>query len=71
MTKNYVTLVYIGEKFYRESASAMSSFYTTGGDRYDLSNLVSDLEEGAEINIRPATNQEFGYYQKVLDKLKK
>jgi hypothetical protein len=52
-------LVWIGDNFYMQSGSIMSSIYTAeGGQRYDWGFVQRDLREGKEVHIRPANTEE-------------
>lgn len=66
-------VVFIGEQFYLQSGTAMSSIYevmATNGKkeyrRYDYGFLQRDLSNGIRVNIRPATNSELGMFVKAL-----
>lgn len=66
-------VVYIGEKFYRESKSTMSSIYTIeeyGFHRTDWGKVQIALAEGKSIHIRPATRAELVPFEKELVKIK-
>jgi hypothetical protein len=69
-------VVYIGDQFYSQSGSAMSSVYevrTVNGKkeykRYDYGFLLCDLAKGIRVNMRPATDKELGMFHKVLIKV--
>ena len=65
---------YIGEKFYYKSSTMMSSIYLNDGGVYRRFNwgLVQiALEEGAEVHLRPAKDEEMLWAYKQLDKITK
>jgi hypothetical protein len=52
-------LIFIGNNYYSESGSWMSSLYEEGTwSRYDWGFVQRDLGEGIPITIRPATEDE-------------
>ena len=59
-------LVYIGERFYTKSGTNMSSIYTEDGQRFDWGFVKLKLENGDNVEIRQATNEEIGYYETRL-----
>ena len=70
-------VVFIGDQFYRQSGSVMSSVYevrTVNGKkeykRYDYGFLQCDLANGIRVNMRPATDKELGMFVKTLLKVK-
>jgi uncharacterized protein YprB with RNaseH-like and TPR domain len=65
-----IHLIYIGERFYAESGSMMSSLYTTTGHRYDWGFVQRDLRDGYEVRIRNATHAELVPYERQLAELK-
>ena len=62
-------LVYIGDHFYHESGTNMSSIYTEHGERSDWGFVQSALRRGETIEIRQATQQEKDHYEAVLNRL--
>lgn len=64
-----IMAIYIGDKFYRESGTSMSSIYLEDGLRYDYGFMKRDLAKGETVQIRPATAQELLHYQRKLDEL--
>lgn len=71
-------VVFIGDQFYSQSGSIMSSVYevrTVNGKkeykRYDYGFLQCDLANGIRVNIRPATDKELGMFCKALERTKK
>ena len=68
-----VELIYIGDNFYRESRSTMSSIYEVTGDpfkrkwkRWDWGFVSVALRNGDEIKIRPANPYELGVADSML-----
>lgn len=59
-------LIYIGEEFYRESATMMSSIYTEDGKRSDWGFVQAALKKGEDVNIRQASSVEMEYYKRKL-----
>lgn len=66
-------VVFIGEQFYLQSGTSMSSVYevrTVNGKkeykRYDYGFLQCDLANGIRVNIRPATDKERGMFARTL-----
>ncbi len=66
-----VNLIYIGDKFYGESSTAMSPLYTVEGDRYDYGFMQIALARGDEINIRQANKKEMKKYEGTLKLIKR
>jgi len=64
-----MNIIYVGQKFYNQSGSIMSSMYTEDDKRMDYGFLQIALENGEEVFIRQATAEEFAFYQKKLDKI--
>jgi len=64
-------LIYIGDHFYHESKTMMSSIYTPGGKRSDWGFVQVALRNGESVHIRPATPAEIEPYQRKLDAMKK
>ena len=63
-------LLYIGDHFYFESGTSMSSIYTEDGYRYDWGFIKRDLSKGYEVHIRQATDAEVGRYERKLREIK-
>ena len=63
-------LIYIGDHFYEESKSYMSSIYDTDGARQDWGKVQVALRNGERVSIRPATSQELVRYEIKLRALK-
>ena len=59
-------MIFIGEDFYFESGTMMSSIYTTDGKRFDWGFVKEALREGKNVSIRPATDEERKPYEKEL-----
>ncbi|HUU90512.1 MAG TPA: hypothetical protein VM238_04800 [Phycisphaerae bacterium] len=53
-----MNLIYIGEHFYLDSGTAMSSIYTEDGQRMDWGFVQIELERGEDVHIRQATADE-------------
>jgi len=64
-------LIYIGDHFYRESATLMSSLYTEDGKRSDWGFVSSALRNGENVEIRQVTDAEREYYETQLSKISK
>jgi hypothetical protein len=65
-----INLIYIGDKFYRESSTRMSSIYTEKFQRYDWGFVQRDLQEGKTVNIRPANTIEMAIAENELKLIK-
>ena len=65
-----VELIFIGDKFYSESKSIMSSIYTVDAERSDWGFVQVALRNGESVHIRPATKIEMVGFVKLLDKIK-
>lgn len=63
-------VVYIGERFYTESGSIMSSIYTEDGARTDWGFVNLALANGDEVHIRQASEVEIDFYESRLFELK-
>lgn len=68
-----MNLVYIGEKFYRDSLTLMSSIYEVQGPgkgyrRSDWGEVVVALQHGISVTIRPATEVQLHYFNSMLHK---
>lgn len=59
-------LIFIGDKFYRQSKTMMSSIYTEDGARFDWGFVNRDLRDGYIVTIRPASKIEMEFYEKEL-----
>lgn len=70
-----IDLIYIGDHFYRQSGTMMSPIYKDEGNgkfsRYDWGFVQVALGDGHEINIRQATDAEFGKFCRELEQRKK
>lgn len=67
--------IYIGDKFYLESGTVMSSIYRIleSGEVVERSNwgeIQDALRNGEEIHIRPAYPEELAGAQRHLDEIK-
>jgi len=57
-----INLFFIGEKYYTESRTVMSSIYEVGTfKRSDWGKVDIELSNGNEINIRQATEREISW----------
>lgn len=63
-------LVYIGDKFYRESSTIMSSIYTPDGARSDWGKVEIALSLGYSVTIRQASKPFLSKMEKRLAKIK-
>lgn len=66
-----IKLVHIGDRFYRDSYTAMSSLYTEDGIRFDYGFVQIELAKGNNVTIRQATPKELIKYEKFLAKCRK
>lgn len=67
-------IVFIGNEFYYESGTMMSCVYEKTNDKYkrtDWGFIQIALEEGYDINMRPATEEEMKMFKEKLCKFKK
>ena len=64
-----VELIFIGDRFYSESGSRMSSIYTADGKQYHWGFVTADLRDGREVHIRPATDAEREPYERQLENI--
>ena len=65
-------LIYIGENFYGDSGTIMSSIYTVDGERSHWGKVQLALEKGESVHIRPATDLELlPYKNKLIELLRK
>jgi len=62
--------MYIGQRFYYESGTMLSSIYTQDMKRTDFGKIQIALEEGRSVEIRPATEEELQHFIKRLDEMK-
>ena len=71
--KRIKEIVFIGEKFYEESQTIMSSVYELlpngKWQRYDYGFLQLDIQSGKNIYIRPATKQELRLFEGKLNEM--
>jgi len=63
-------LIYIGDHFYMESGTIMSSIYTETGERSDWGKVQMALKDGEEVEIRQATILERRFYESQLSRIK-
>lgn len=64
-------LIYIGDHFYLESGTMMSSIYHETGERSDWGKVNCALREGDTVTIRQATQQEKDFYEAKLSRAKR
>jgi hypothetical protein len=66
-----IEIVFIGERFYKESQTLMSAIYKSlpGGlwERYDWGALQIDINAGKDIHIRSATEKEIRLFEIKLN----
>jgi len=68
-----VNVIFIGEKFYFESGTIMSSIYELTDNKYertDWGKVQINLQKGVCVNIRPANEEELNVFNKQLDIIK-
>ena len=68
-----MNLVFVGNKFYRESGTVMSSIYQEVAGKLSRANfgfVERALENGEEVHIRPANKSELAWAEKKLEELK-
>ena len=64
-------LIYIGRKYYHESSTHMSSIYHEGTwERSDWGFVQIALDQGDNVEIRPATEQEIKKADQMLARTK-
>lgn len=63
-------LIYIGDNFYQESRTQMSSLYTVEGRRSDWGFVNVALRNGETVHIRQSTKEEKKYYHNKLKQIK-
>ena len=59
-------LIFIGEEFYANSGTMMSSIYGEDGARWDWGKVKIALEDGDTVTIRPCTMEELRKYRRIL-----
>lgn len=64
-------LMYIGDHFYHESRTMMSSIYGEDGARGDWGKVQIALARGEEVTIRQATQPERDFYEARLSRMKR
>lgn len=71
INKNTINLFYIGDNFYWDSGTSMSSIYEIGtGVRYDWGFVQGDLRDGKTVNIRPANKEELAWAKNMAKKIR-
>lgn len=63
-------LIYIGDHFYLESSTMMSSIYHVTGERSDWGKVQIALRNGESVSIRPATPTEKEPFERRLAQIK-
>lgn len=61
-----IELIFIGNQYYLASGTRMSSLYhptSEGFSRWDWGKVSVALENGQEVRIRPATEEEAEYFE--------
>ena len=69
-----MNVIFIGESFYNESGTSMSSIYEIEEEtlkRTDWGFVQKALGEGESVNIRPANDSEMLWAYKLLAKIQK
>lgn len=66
-----MNLIYVGDHFYWESGTVMSSIYTEDGSRSDWGGVQLALKNGETVHIRPATQNEIDRYEARLARIKR
>lgn len=61
-----IELIFIGDRFYVESGTMMSSIYHLNGQRSDWGMVNVALRKGITVQIRPATKEEIEPYEREL-----
>lgn len=69
--EKHMKLIYIGDHFYHESGTMMSSIYGEDGTRSDWGKVQVALRAGQPIEIRQATQQEQAFYEAHLSRMKR
>lgn len=69
--KNKMTLYYIGDNFYSESGTMMSSIYHSTGERSDWGDVQCMLRDGMELEIVQAPDSFLVQKYRQLDEYKK
>ena len=57
---------YVGDRFYRDSGTMMSSIYTTDFRRAHWGQVEMALKEGQKVEIRPANKMEMTWAKEEL-----
>lgn len=63
-------VIYIGDKYYRESSTVMSPYYKVNEGRFertDLGFITLALKKGETVTLRPATEEELELFDKTLE----
>lgn len=74
MKGNTIECIFIGDKFYNESSTHMSSIYQIIDGRFvrtDWGKISITLKNGWNVNIKPATKEELLFFEEELILVKK
>lgn len=66
--------VFIGERFYHESSTMMSSVYILSNNKFSRTSwgdISQALTAGKKVEIRPAHKKEIAFFEKQLESLLK
>lgn len=63
-------IFYVGDQFYLESGTHLSSLYNENGQREDWGKVSRYLANGKTVIIRPATDVELGRMYRKLQEIK-
>jgi hypothetical protein len=70
MEKQERNLIYIGDRYYKESHTIMSSIYEESTwMRFDWGFVNTDLRNGISVRIRPANAEELGVAHQNLKEI--
>jgi len=71
--REVINLIHIGDRFYAASGTRMSSLYqmgVNGPSRYDWGLVNRALEQGHEVRIRPANEEEMAWAENLLAEIR-
>lgn len=63
-------LIFIGDHFYHESKTIISSIYDVNGYRQDWGKVRVALRNGESVHIRPATDAERAPFERRLAEMR-
>lgn len=70
MPGEVINVVFVGDRFYSESGTVMSSIYRVGADgslsRFDWGLVTIALKQGHEVRIKPANDEQYGKLSRRL-----